>query len=87
MVSSGHAQQIQQELDRLRSLIDEGQFHDSTSLDTAKEYEQNIKEFIVKGARKISFDIPKFIFNFSGSSTLAIERSDGRLLVNGKEDS
>lgn len=82
----GHAQQIQQELDRLCPLIDEGKFHDSTSLDTAKEYEQNIKKFIVNGAKTISFDIPKFVFSFSGNSSLAIERSDERLLVNGKED-
>ncbi|MDY6902922.1 MAG: hypothetical protein SWZ49_33345 [Cyanobacteriota bacterium] len=82
----GHAQQIQQELDRLCPLINEGRFHNSTSLNTAKEYEQNIKKFIVKGARRVNFDIPKFIFSFSNNSTLAIERSDGRLLVNGKED-
>ena len=82
----GHAQKIQQELDRLRSLIDEGQFHDSTSLAKAKEYEQNLKKFIVNGAKKINFDIPKFIFNFSGSSSLAIERNHEKLLINGKED-
>ena len=81
----GHAQQIQQELDRLCPLIDEGKLDNSTSLATAKEYEQSIKKFIVNGAKQINFDIPKFIFNFSGSSSLAIERNDGKLLINGKE--
>ncbi|MBW2663245.1 MAG: hypothetical protein JRD93_14945 [Deltaproteobacteria bacterium] len=79
----GHAQQIQQELGHLKELIDDKMFKDQ-SMVTAREYETSIKNFIIEGAKNIGFDIEKFIFRFSGASTLSIERRDNRLYVNGR---
>ena len=80
-----HAQQIQQELYRLSPLIDKGQFQNKKLLATAKEYEHSIKNCIVDGATKVSFDIPKYTFKFSGNSSLTIEQKNGKLLINRKE--
>ena len=80
-----HAQQIQQELYRLSPLIDKGQLQNKKLLATAKEYEKNINKYIVDGATKVSFDIPKYTFKFSRNSSLTIERKNGKLLINRKE--
>jgi len=77
----GHAQQVQQELDRLSPLIDEKQFRDPVSLDTAKTYEESIKKFIISEGQKVKFDFPKFTFSFSGGSTKAVKREGGIFTV------
>lgn len=74
----GHAQQVQQELDRLSPLIDEKSFHDPVSLQTAIDYENSIKHFIVSESIKSAVDFPKFIFQFSGNSAVSVEKTAGK---------
>lgn len=77
----GHAQQIQQELDRLIPLIEGGLFLDPVSMETAITYEDSIRNFIVNQAREnVRFDFPKFIFRFSRQKVVGVERTDGRFI-------
>ena len=76
----GHAAQVQQELNRLIPLIEDGMFLDPVSLLTAVEYERNIRKFIVRQARKVRFDFPKFIFTFSRNVAVAVERTKGKFI-------
>ncbi len=72
----GHALQVQQEITRLADCIDDGNFK-GQPLTTALEYEQRVHDFIDKGADSVSFDLVKYIFTFSGSKTLKVERTGG----------
>lgn len=73
----GHAVQVQQEISRLADCIDEGNFK-GQALTTAVEYETRVHDFIDKEADAVSFDLPKYVFRFSGGKTLKVERVGGR---------
>lgn len=73
----GHALQVQQEITRLADCIDDGNFK-GQALTTAMEYETRVYDFIDKEADTVSFDLPKYIFRFSGGKTLKVERVGGR---------
>lgn len=75
----GHAIQINQELIRLSTAINEGAFRHPQCLQTALDYEQSIKNKIIELSQVAPFDFEKFIFNLSGFRTFSIEKVNGVL--------
>lgn len=74
----GHAVQIQQELTRLSTAINEGAFRHPQCLQTAIDYELSIKAKIIELAKGATFDFNKFVFNLSGFRSFSIERVNGK---------
>lgn len=78
----GHADQIQQELNRLSTTIDAGYFRDRQSLQTALEYEISIKNKIIKEAQNANFDFPKTVFYLSQKKAFSIQKLKGKFYLN-----
>lgn len=79
----GHADQINQELNRLISAYEF--ITEPNAVLAVATYITSIKEFIISKAKEASFDIPYYVFCFPRESTLSIEKNGGILKVNGKK--
>jgi hypothetical protein len=83
----GHAQQIQQEVQRVvsaRNVATSMDGMDGTGVMTLLGAVESIKSAIVSAAKAAEFDFPKFSMDFGFGATMYLEKRGGRLYRDGK---